>query len=449
MSASTPIVPHAAAFSEPTGKSGPTGGSRPAGGSGPTGGSGTDKRARDPRLDFFRGLAMFVIFIAHVPYDWLALWIPARFGFSDATETFVFCSGMASAIAFGAVFDRGGWLMGAARIAHRVWQVYWSHIALFVAVLALLAALDWHVGGSFVQGAHANWEGIARDSYVATLNLARAMEDAPAAFLGLLTLTYVPNYFDILPMYLVILALVPAVMALSRVSLGAVAAFCVGLWLWANLKLLGLGAHAVDLPAEPWSDREWFFNPFAWQLVFFTGFAFMRGWLPAPPVDRRLVWTAAVIVIATVPFAYFRVHEAYPSMREIFNAIAPWRDKTDFGVLRYVHFLATAYLGWVAVGPMGARIADWGRAQVVVDVIRKVGQQSLAVFLASMFLAQLAGFALDQIGRSWATMFTVNVAGFALLIATAYGVGWFKSEPWRKRPVPVRADIPGTVVPAE
>ena len=408
------------------------------------------KRVRDPRLDFFRGLAMFVIFIAHVPYDWLALWIPARFGFSDATETFVFCSGMASAIAFGAVFDRSGLVMGAARIGHRVWQVYWAHVALFVAVLALLAALDaWIVQGPFVQGAHANWDGIQRDSYVATLNLAKVFDLSSQAWPGLLTLTYVPNYFDILPMYLVILMMVPVVMALSRVSLWLVAAFCLGLWAWANLKLVGLGAWAVDLPAEPWSDRPWLFNPFGWQLVFFTGFAFMRGWLPAPPVDRRLVWTAAVIVVVTIPFAYYRVHEAYPAMREVFGAIVDWRDKTDFGVLRYVHFLATAYLAWVAVGPMGARIADWGRATVVVDVIRKVGQQSLAVFLTSMFLAQFAGFALDQIGRSWPTIFAINALGFTALIATAYAVAWFKSEPWRGRPQPARADIPGTVVPAE
>jgi len=47
--------------------------------------------ARDPRLDVFRGLAMFIILIAHVPGNFLALWIPARFGFSDATEIFVFC----------------------------------------------------------------------------------------------------------------------------------------------------------------------------------------------------------------------------------------------------------------------------------------------------------------------------------------------------------------------
>ena len=67
---------------------------------------------------------MFIILIAHVPGNWLTLWIPARFGFSDATETFVFCSGMASAIAFGRVFRDRGLLMGTARVAHRIWQVY-------------------------------------------------------------------------------------------------------------------------------------------------------------------------------------------------------------------------------------------------------------------------------------------------------------------------------------
>src|SRR5690606_16367543 len=82
------------------------------------------KPARDPRLDFFRGLGMYIILIAHISGNPWTLWIPARFGFSDATEIFVFCSGMASAIAFGAVFSKAGWVMGALRIMHRVWQVY-------------------------------------------------------------------------------------------------------------------------------------------------------------------------------------------------------------------------------------------------------------------------------------------------------------------------------------
>jgi hypothetical protein len=69
-------------------------------------------RTRDPRLDFFRGLAMLIIFVAHVPGNSWTDFIPARFGFSSAAEMFVFCSGCASALAFGSVYVRRGWRIG-------------------------------------------------------------------------------------------------------------------------------------------------------------------------------------------------------------------------------------------------------------------------------------------------------------------------------------------------
>ena len=94
------------------------------------------KRPRDPRLDVFRGVGMLIILVAHIPGNAWADWIPARFGFSDATEIFVFCSGVASALAFGRVFDSAGWALGTARILHRVWQVYWAHIGVFVTIVA-------------------------------------------------------------------------------------------------------------------------------------------------------------------------------------------------------------------------------------------------------------------------------------------------------------------------
>ena len=89
---------------------------------------------------------MFIIFVAHVPENTWTLWIPARFGFSDATEIFVFCSGMASAIAFGGTFARHGWWMGTARTLHRVWQVYWAHIGLFFLTVALLVLFNGSCG---------------------------------------------------------------------------------------------------------------------------------------------------------------------------------------------------------------------------------------------------------------------------------------------------------------
>ncbi len=374
---------------------------------------------RDPRLDFFRGIAMFIILIAHIPGNWLTLWIPARFGFSDATETFVFCSGMASAIAFGRVFRDRGLPMGSARVAYRCWQVYWAHVALFVATAATMVALN----AAFPEG---------RD-YIAQLNLHPFFENTEQNLVGLLTLTYVPNYFDILPMYLVILAMMPMMVALSRVHVGLVVLASVSIWLCANVL-------DWNFPAEPWSDRGWFFNPLGWQLIFFTGFAFMSGWIPAPPVDRRLFWIAVAVIVISLPFAYFRLFNAFPVFLEWRREWGVLIQKTDFGILRYIHFLATAYVAWVLVGPKGARIQPSGGPgflarswTVVLAVIMKVGQQSLAVFIGSMFLARLLGVLLDVVGRNHFSMFWVNAFGIFLVIAVAYGAGWFKSQPWKKR----------------
>ena len=393
---------------------------------------------RDPRLDFFRGIAMFIILFAHTPGNWFTRWIPARWGFSDATETFVFCSGMASAIAFGRAFHQKGWALGTARVAYRVWQVYWAHIGLFIAIASTMVVLN----GIFPDGPR---------NYVGQLNLFPFFNDPQPQLVGLLTLTYVPNYFDILPMYLVILAMMPFVIALSRISIPLTGAVLFAIWLFAQSRILeGLNAEnmAINFPAEPWSEREWFFNPFGWQLVFFTGFAFMSGWIPAPPVKIWLIALAAVIVLAIIPLSNIGIREfGFGVTEEGPNWARTWRienriwiTKTDFGILRYVHFLATAYLAWVLVGPKGRWImppAGTGPVarswRMVLAAISTVGQQSLAIFITSMFLARLLGVAFDQLGRTHFTMAAVNGAGIALIIATAYGVAWFKSQPWRNK----------------
>ncbi|MBB96858.1 MAG: hypothetical protein CML68_19950 [Rhodobacteraceae bacterium] len=378
---------------------------------------------RDLRLDVARGIAMFIILIAHIPRNPWTLWIPARFGFSDATEIFVFCSGMASAIAFGGSFDRKGWALGTARVGFRCWQVYWAHICLFFFVAMTMAALDTY--GAFDK------------SYVNSLNLGHFFNNPMPQIVGLFTLTYVPNYFDILPMYLVILALMPLFMGLARINPAAAIAASLVIWLAANLGML-------PLPAEPWSDRQWFFNPFGWQLLFFTGFAFMRGWLPSPPRKAWIAWAAAAFLLLGSPFGSWKVltwiTDAWPAVGGQIQASWPvtaeFRIKTEFGLLRYVHFLSIAYLAWYWAGVGGARLTalyDRRIGHFALTIITKVGQQSLAVFVFSMALARLIGVVFDQLGRSGFVVTAGNLIGFLLIVTVAYTASWFKTQPWRSK----------------
>ncbi|MEM7056679.1 MAG: OpgC domain-containing protein [Pseudomonadota bacterium] len=516
------------------------------------------KKQRDLRLDFFRGLAMFIILLAHTPGNSWTLWIPARFGFSDATEIFVFCSGMASGIAFGAVYLKKSWFLGTARIGFRVWQVYWAHIGVVIATALLMIVID-----------HVDFGTPGKD-YHEWFPVNGIFNNTGPTLIGLFTLTYIPGLFDILPMYLVILAMVPIVMAVYRAGgREAVFAFIAIVWICANLAgyarktadvddlaaiqqgFAWLGSHFtwMNLPGMMWSknpdvaaNATWFFNPFAWQLVFFTGFCFAMGWIPAPPVNRTLVILALAVVLLTVPLAWHKMFQ-YKSgyvppgivgefLWDTRGFIEPLRWKTWIGGWRFLHFISIAYLAWAAVGHGGMRlttgwdvkdrstsfrlavaiiagivliltapytyiseikylfpaldrwffeniplvdgryigmlhlvhltaliffiwhsIGDHARNWLVKDaflacvpVIRKVGTQSLAVFLVSIVLSRFNGAWMEHIDawlltKDWTYMterdvwvrWLVNGTGFAVLIATAYGVSWIKRQPWQDK----------------
>lgn len=369
------------------------------------------RAARDPRLDFFRGLGMFIILVAHIPWNPWTEWIPARFGFSDAADLFVFCSGMASALAFAAVFDRHGLFVGALRILHRVWQVYWAHIGGFFVVLGLVGAVD-------------QWLGVTK--YADGLALGPVFADFKSYIGPIMTLRFVPSYFDILPMYLAILAMIPAMMALERVHRLLPIAASLVMWLGAQAGWLGL-------TADPVSGRLWFFNPFGWQIIFFSGFGFMRGWLPAPPRDLRLALVAVVFVVVAAPVSCQESFQCYagwghvPALGAVHEWLQPAIDKTGIGALRYLHFMATAYLAFLAAGPRGANLRG-----PVADRIRRVGQQTLAVFLTGLVAAQALGMILDTTGRGPAASALVNLGGFAILVAAAALVTWFKAAPWTR-----------------
>src|SRR5919198_2792965 len=152
---------------------------------------------RDLRLDLFRGLALWFIFLDHIPTN-IVSWLTVRnYGFSDATEIFVFISGYTAVIAYGRMMEREGWLRAAARVYRRVWQLYVAHILLFVAFSAQVA-----------------WVSIARDtpSLIEEMELLGLGQNPYRAILEAALLRFRPVNLDILPLYIVLLAAFPFVL---------------------------------------------------------------------------------------------------------------------------------------------------------------------------------------------------------------------------------------------
>src|SRR5207237_10654217 len=88
------------------------------------------EKGRDLRLDLFRGVANWAIYLDHIP-DNVVNWITTRnYGFSDAADLFVFISGYTASFVYARMMLDRGFIVGATRLTKRVWQLYVAHIIL-------------------------------------------------------------------------------------------------------------------------------------------------------------------------------------------------------------------------------------------------------------------------------------------------------------------------------
>src|ERR1700675_3584509 len=103
----------------------------------------TDGDRRDLRLDACRGLALWFIFIDHIPDNALT-WLTLRnYGFSDTSEVFVFVSGYTCMLAYGGALPQEGWLTIVTRALRRGWEIYAAFLLLLMAYFVLI----WVAGG--------------------------------------------------------------------------------------------------------------------------------------------------------------------------------------------------------------------------------------------------------------------------------------------------------------
>ena len=357
---------------------------------------------RDIRLDLFRGLALWFIFVDHIPTN-VVSWLTVRnYGFSDATEIFVFISGYTAVIAYARMMERDGWLRAAARIYRRVWQLYVAHILLFVAFSAQVV-----------------WVSIARDmpSLIEEMDLMGLGQNPYQAILEAALLKFRPVNLDVLPLYIVLLAAFPFVLpavvrwpkAVIAVSLALYAATCHFNW---------------NLPAYP-ENKVWYFNPMAWQVVFYVGAACAMLGPQLARLDRfrRPLTVLAVLYLLFAAFIALSWH--YNPLQELTPAwvarlIYPI-DKTNIDILRFAHFLALAWLVRLAV-PADAAFLRWR----VFEPLRRCGEQSLLIFCIGTFLALSGQVIVSQFEESLLSQIVVSVAGIVVMCVAAYVAAWFK-----------------------
>src|SRR6202521_1594657 len=146
---------------------------------------------RDLRLDLFRGIALWLIFLDHIPQNVVNWFTIRNYGFSDATEIFVFISGYTAAFVYGRAMRERGVVVASARILKRAWQVYVAHVFLFAIYMAEIS----YVAASFENPLYGEEMGIFDFLRQPDITLVQA-----------LLLQFKPANMDVLPLYIVLLA---------------------------------------------------------------------------------------------------------------------------------------------------------------------------------------------------------------------------------------------------
>jgi len=313
--------------------------------------------ARIGGIDFWRGAVLIAILIDHIPGNLLEHLTPRNFGLSDSAEAFVFLSGLSAGAVYLRRAERDGLMSIVKSCARRALKLYGVHIGLTAAALLLFAAIAALTGAVELIEPHGR---------------ALVFQSPGTGAAAILALTHQLGYFNILPLYVVMMLMTPPVVALA--IRGPVLA------LLASASVYGLArAYSLNLPSSP-DPGGWFFNPFAWQLIFTAGvvaakFASARR----PAIHPALVAASLAIALAGAAIVTDGFGQA-PGLRITAEGFGDF-GKQNLGLARLVNFAALAYLALAASRTTGLVEGRVGAA------LQRLGRHSLSVFAAGSLLS--------------------------------------------------------------
>jgi hypothetical protein len=371
---------------------------------------------RDSALDVWRGFALASIFINHVSGNVLEGWTHKNFGFSDAAELFVLFAGYAAACAYsGRYMSHAGERFNVSlRVMSRAAGLYTTHLAMLV------------LGGAVFAWAVLRTGDTELFSMVA---LDPLLVDPLQALVSAVTLRFQPGYLNILPLYFVLVAMLPLLLWLGTRSLSATLALSAALYTAAGLT-------RTNLPSYP-MEGGWFFNPLSWQFLFTIGFAlgFKRERTGLTVPYHRAAWLLALSFLA-LSLVVTRFHLAPEAEGIPLRDMLVVPEKQYLSLPRLLHVLALAYA--VIHSPLQA----WARARPPGNPLAMMGRHSLPVFCTGLVIS-MTGVTLKQTGHTGVTFDLLFVAiGLGMQVLA----GWLLMLSEKRRSSRAAVMAPGPAV---
>jgi hypothetical protein len=356
---------------------------------------------RDLRLDLFRGLANWAMFLGHIPSSVLAWLTFRKYGFSDGADLFVFISGYTSGIVYAKRTCERGFVFGATRVMRRVWQIYVAHVLPLAFYLASIHFLSHRFNAP---------------DFIDRYNVAPLTRAPVEALIQGLILKYKPVNLDVLPLYVVLMACFPPVLWLMLRHRNAI--------MFASV-LLYLATRQSGWNLASYPSGVWYFNPLAWQLLFVLG-----AWLALGGLDTlHLLVRSRLVVLSGAIYLLFAavmtLSALVPELQKIvprvlFEAFNP-NDKTNLAPYRFLHLviLIIVVVRFIPIDAPGLKAAIW-------RPLVKCGQHSLEVFCVGIYLSIIAAFILEATSDGIVAQFLVGAGGLSIMTAVAYYKSWSK-----------------------
>ena len=366
-------------------------------------------RDGDLRLCFLLGVAVWFLFVDHIPHNAVSLLTMRNFGFSGATDLFVFVGGYTAAVLYGKMMLERGFVVTATRLFRRVWQLYAAYVVLFVVYIDLIGYVA---------------RKSAAPAIISEFNVTGIVDHTIRTLIYGLLLQAKPLNLDVLQLFIVLMAFFPIILfgMLRRPNLTS-----------AGSAIFYVAAREYDWNLSSFPDGRWYFNPFCWQLLFVLGAWFALSGPKQMHAIRSLRGLSALRVAAMLYILFALVVTAagkFPQLAEyvpdrVLGAFLP-NDKENLALYRVVHLLAVAFL-FTFVVPRDWRGFQWRILQPVI----KCGEEWLPVFCAGVFLSFAAHFVLITGPDSLAMHVLVSVAGISIMTAVAYYTSWSKRQDYK------------------
>lgn len=271
-------------------------------------------------IDFWRGLALVSIFVNHIPGLAFERFTHRNYGLSDSAELFVFLAGWALRRVASNAQEPLGLTRLVLRLGQRAVTLYAAQILITMVAIAVIAFAAIMLENPLLL----EWN-----------NAAAVFQDPVPAHLGLVLLTHQLGFFDILPLYVVLMFGAPAMAIVHRLAPRCLLPLSLAIYA-ATLTF------RVNLPTWP-VEGVWFFDPFAWQLVFVLGFELGDPGGLGGLVRRHLRWLRPIAWLVVIAGAWTVLSDYEPDPTRVPDPKLFFLfDKTFLSPARLVHFLAVA-----------------------------------------------------------------------------------------------------------